>query len=59
MTTKTDPIALVRIVDDDPELLKSAAFLIRMAGYDVLTYESAASFLALDDGLRPGCIILD
>ena len=37
MTTKTDPIALVRIVDDDPELLKSAAFLIRMAGYDVLT----------------------
>lgn len=59
MTTKTDPIALVRIVDDDPELLKSAAFLIRMAGYDVLTYESAASFLALDDRLRPGCIILD
>ncbi len=59
MTAKIDCIPLVRIVDDDPELLKSAAFLVRMAGFDVLTYESAASFLALDDGLRPGCIILD
>lgn len=53
------PAPLVRIVDDDRELLRSAAFLIRMAGFEVCTYESAAVFLAEDDPLRPGCILLD
>ncbi len=53
------PAPLVRIVDDDRELLRSAAFLIRMAGFDVRTYESAALFLSEDDPLRPGCILLD
>lgn len=50
---------LVRIVDDDEELLRSTAFLIRMAGFDVLTYSSATSFLAMDDTTRPGCLLLD
>lgn len=50
---------LVRLVDDDEELLKSTAFLLRMAGFDVLTYVSAESFLELDDPSRPGCLVLD
>lgn len=50
---------LVRIVDDDEELLRSTAFLIRMAGFDVLTYSSAVSFLSMDDASRPGCLLLD
>ena len=50
---------LVRLVDDDEELLKSTAFLLRMAGFDVLTYASAESFLELDDATRPGCLVLD
>lgn len=50
---------LVRLVDDDEELLKSTAFLLRMAGFDVLTYVSAESFLELDDSSRPGCLVLD
>lgn len=50
---------LVRLVDDDEELLKSTAFLRRMAGFDVLTYDSAESFLELDDATRPGCLVLD
>lgn len=50
---------LVRLVDDDEELLKSTAFLLRMAGFDVLTYDSAESFLELDDATRPGCLVLD
>jgi two-component system response regulator TtrR len=50
---------LVRIVDDDEELLRSTAFLIRMAGFDVLTYSSAISFLSMDDPTRPGCLLLD
>ncbi len=50
---------LVRIVDDDEELLRSTAFLIRMAGFDVLTYSSTISFLSMDDPTRPGCLLLD
>lgn len=50
---------LVRIVDDDEELLRSTAFLIRMAGFDVLTYSSAISFLSMDDPTWPGCLLLD
>lgn len=50
---------LVRLVDDDEELLKSTAFLLRMAGFDVLTYASAESFLELDDATWPGCLVLD
>lgn len=50
---------LVRIVDDDEELLRSTAFLIRMAGFDVLTYSLALTFLSMDDPTRPGCLLLD
>lgn len=51
--------ALVRIVDDDPALLKSTAFLLRMAGFDVLVYDRAQTFLEMNDDSRPGCILLD
>lgn len=50
---------LVRLVDDDEELLRSTSFLLRMAGYDVLAYASAESFLELDRSMRPGCLVLD
>lgn len=50
---------LVRIVDDDIELLKSMTFLIEMAGFEVQTYSDATSFLRFDDATRPGCILLD
>lgn len=50
---------LVRVVDDDAEQLKSLAFLLRMGGWEVLAYQSAASFLEMDDPRRPGCLILD
>lgn len=50
---------IIRIIDDDEELLKSTSFLLRMAGYDVLTYTSAQSFLELNDPTIPGCLLLD
>ena len=50
---------LVRIVDDDEELLRSTAFLIRMAGFDAVGFESAEAFLRDDDVRRPGCVVLD
>ncbi|WP_295479394.1 response regulator transcription factor [Sutterella sp.] len=58
MTNGTET-ALVRLVDDDAEQLKSLAFLLRMAGFEVMAYQSAASLLELDDPRRPGCLVLD
>ncbi len=57
MTENKD--ALVRIVDDDAEQLKSLAFLLRMGGFEVMTYQSAQSFLEMDDPRKPGCLLLD
>lgn len=57
MTENKD--ALVRIVDDDAEQLKSLAFLLRMGDFEVMTYQSAQSFLEMDDPRKPGCLLLD
>lgn len=57
MTENKD--ALVRIVDDDAEQLKSLAFLLRIGGFEVMTYQSAQSFLEMDDPRKPGCLLLD
>lgn len=57
MTENKD--ALVRIVDDDAEQLKSLAFLLRMGGFEVMTYQSAQAFLDMDDPRKPGCLLLD
>ncbi len=57
MTENKD--VLVRIVDDDAEQLKSLAFLLRMGGFEVMTYQSAQSFLEMDDPRKPGCLLLD
>lgn len=57
MTENKD--ALVRIVDDDADQLKSLAFLLRMGGFEVMTYQSAQSFLEMDDPRKPGCLLLD
>lgn len=51
--------ALVRIVDDGAEQLKSLAFLLRMGGFEVMTYQSAQAFLEMDDPRKPGCLLLD
>lgn len=57
MTENKD--ALVRIVDDDADQLKSLAFLLRMGGFEVMTYQSAQAFLEMDDPRKPGCLLLD
>lgn len=57
--TKALDTPLVRIVDDDAEQLKSLAFLLRMGGWEVMTYQSAAAFLEMDDPRRSGCLLLD
>lgn len=54
-----DSLARVRIVDDDPDMLKSWEFLLSSAGYLVSAYGSAKEFLDNDDPSIPGCLVLD
>ncbi|MCI5850706.1 MAG: response regulator [Sutterellaceae bacterium] len=50
---------LIRIVDDDPELLDSQKMLLETLGWEVITYRSGQDFLSHDSLQRPGCIVLD
>ena len=49
----------VFVVDDDPALRDSLAFLIGTVGLQVEVHSSAEEFLAAYDSRRPGCIVLD
>jgi FixJ family two-component response regulator len=57
MTKPTD--ARVFIVDDDPGVLNSVAFLLQTVGIRAETYASAQDFLASCDVQAPGCLVLD
>lgn len=50
---------LVRIVDDNADLLDSLVYLLSCEGYQTAAYGSAVEFLTKDDPKIPGCIILD
>ena len=50
---------LIRIVDDDPELLASQRMLLETLGWEVVTYTSGIDFLRMDSLRRPGCVVLD
>lgn len=50
---------IVHVVDDDPAVRDSLAFLLDTAGFVSRLYESALALLEEADGLAPGCIITD
>ncbi|MDP3803520.1 response regulator FixJ [Brevundimonas sp.] len=50
---------IVHVVDDDPAIRDSLAFLLDTADLVSRTYESAAALLAQADTLAPGCIVTD
>jgi two-component system, LuxR family, response regulator FixJ len=54
----TEP-AQVHVVDDDPGVRDSLAFLLQTAGLVVRTYDSAAAFLEVAPGLQAGCVLTD
>src|SRR4051812_17497986 len=49
---------MVGVIDDDRAVLDSFQFMLEIAGFSVLTYESAVAYLA-SAGARPSCLILD
>lgn len=51
--------AVVRIVDDDPLVAESLRFLLEIAGYRVIAFDDARTFLQTDDHTQLGCVILD
>lgn len=54
------PPRQVHLVDDDPEVLKSLALLLRSAGYRVVAHSEARQLLAaLDRDPEAGCAVVD
>ncbi|WP_010189023.1 response regulator transcription factor [Sphingomonas sp. PAMC 26605] len=49
----------VHLVDDDDAIRRSAGFLLRSAGFDVVSYGSGTEFLGGVGQASPGCILLD
>jgi two-component system response regulator FixJ len=49
----------VHIIDDDPGVLESIAFLLRLEGFDVRTFGSALDFLNTVKLGDKGCILTD
>src|SRR6266702_2863741 len=50
---------VIHIVDDDASFRTAISRLLKVSGYEVADYESAASFLRALENARPGCILLD
>lgn len=50
---------LIRIVDDDPTILKSVSLMLKYEGYNVECWGDALEFLKGDVPSKPGCIVLD
>ena len=59
MTANTQSQAIVRVVDDDPDVRRSWQFVIEGEGWNVLTYASGLEFLEKDSPFTPGCLVLD
>lgn len=51
--------AVVYIVEDDQPFRKSMERLLRISGYEVVSFESASAFLAENRIRHPGCLLLD
>ena len=50
---------LIAIIDDDKSVRNSVRTLLRSAGYQVATFESAEAFLESGAAAETGCLILD
>ena len=55
----SEPVAIVRIIDDDASFLRAVARMLRGSGFTVKTFGSAVEFLAQPEPDIPGCILVD
>ncbi len=49
----------VHLVDDEEAIRRSVGFMLRTAGFDVVSYASGVAFLAAATIAPPGCVLLD
>src|SRR3546814_2051209 len=49
----------IYVVDDDDQVRESLGFVLKMAGFQPVLFESGTKFLEEMDGLTPGCVLLD
>jgi RNA polymerase sigma factor (sigma-70 family) len=54
-----NPSSVVFVVDDDESLRRSLERLLRVSGYSVQTFSSAAAFLEHSEPDCPSCLLLD
>lgn len=50
---------VVHIIDDDPDVRQSLAFLLSSAGLAVQIHDSAVSFLKIMPEIKVGCVVTD
>jgi len=50
---------VIHVVDDDKSLRTAISRVLKVSGYQVVGYESAACFLRTIADAKPGCILLD
>jgi FixJ family two-component response regulator len=55
----TEPVSIVRVVDDDVSFLRAVARMLRASGFVVKTFASASEFLARPELDVPGCVLVD
>ena len=55
----TNQTPVIRLVDDDRELLDSLSFMLEMEDWKVRCFSNAREFLTQDVHSEPGCVILD
>ena len=55
----TEPVPVVRIVDDDISFLTAVARMLSATGFVVKTFASAAEFLLRPELDVPGCVLVD
>ena len=55
----SDRLPTVAVVDDEPDVLKAVARLLRSEGFSVATFSSPREFLDQLDPEAPGCLVLD
>lgn len=49
----------IHLVDDEDAVRRAVGFLLRTAGFEVVTYASGVEFLAVVGKAVPGCVLLD
>lgn len=52
-------MTLIHLVDDDAAVRRSASFLLKTSGYDVVPHPSGEAFLKDAAPDRPACVLLD